>query len=51
MGRELIDINGGYNENKKLGKEVNKFLIDSIKGKLTILDELYNNNKEEEKDN
>ena len=50
MNRELMKINGGYENNEKLGKEVNNCLIDSIKGKLAILDALSFNKEDKEDD-
>ena len=34
-------INGGYESDSKLAKEMNNNLVNSIRGKLAILDELY----------
>ena len=44
LSQQLMKINGGYENDTKLGKEINNILIDSIKGKLAILDELYIDN-------
>ena len=45
-----MKINGGFENNEKLGKEVNNCLIDSIKGKLAILDALSFNKEDKEDD-
>ena len=47
MKKELMNVNGGYENNTELGNKVNLILVDSIKGKLTVLNELFydNNNK------
>jgi len=47
MKKELMNVNGGYENNTELGNKVNLILIDSIKGKLTVLNELFydDNNK------
>ena len=47
MKKELMNINGEYENNRELGNKVNLILIDSIKGNLTVLNELFydNNNK------
>ena len=50
MNRELMKINGGYENNEQLGKEVNNCLIDSIKGKLAILGALSFNKEDKEDD-
>ena len=47
MKKELMNVNGGYENNTELGNKVNLILVDSIKGKLTVLNELFydDNNK------
>ena len=40
-GKELIKVKGGYMQNKELGDEINNILIDSIKNKLDIIENLY----------
>ena len=44
LSQELMRIKGGYDSDVKLSKEINNNLVDSIKGKLAILDELYIDN-------
>ena len=44
LSKELMRIKGGYDSDVKLSKEINNNLVDSIKGKLAILDELYIDN-------
>jgi len=44
LNKELMNVNGGYINNTELGNKVNNMILDSIKGKLAILDGLYNNN-------
>ena len=47
MKKELMNVNGGYENNTELGNKINLILIDSIKGNLTVLNELFydDNNK------
>ena len=45
MGNELIKLKGGYENNINLGNKLNNMLIDSIKGKLTIINEIYADKK------
>ena len=45
LNKELINVKGGYENNTKLGNEVNNMILDSIKGKLAIIDGLYNINE------
>ena len=40
-GKELIKVKGGYIQNKELGDQMNSILIDSIKNKLDIIENLY----------
>ena len=42
LSKEIMNLNGGFKKNLELGNELNNLLIDSIKGKIAILDELYN---------
>ena len=44
LNKELMNVKGGYINNTELGNKVNNMILDSIKGKLAILDGLYNNN-------
>ena len=44
LNKELMNVKGGYVNNTELGNKVNNLILDSIKGKLAILDGLYNNN-------
>ena len=46
MVKELMNANGGFEYNTELGYKVNNLLIDSIKGKLAILDEIYIDNND-----
>ena len=39
MGNELIKIKGGYEKNIEYGEQLNNMLIDSLKGKLAIIEE------------
>ena len=41
LNKELMNVKGGYENNTKLGNEVNNMILDSIKGKLAIIDGLY----------
>ena len=47
MKKELMNVNGGYENNTEQRNKVNLILVDSIKGKLTVLNELFydDNNK------
>ena len=49
LSQDLMRINGGYESDSKLAKEMNNNLVNSIRGKLAILDELYidNSNNDE----
>ena len=40
-GKELLKIKGGYIQNKELGDKVNNILIESIKNKLDIIENIY----------
>ena len=44
MKKQIINLNGGFENHIKLGNEYSGILIDSIQGKLTILDEIYQDN-------
>ena len=44
MKKQIINLNGGFENDIKLGNEYSGILIDSIQGKLTILDEIYHGN-------
>ena len=37
-GKELLKLKGGYINNKNFGDEVNELLINSIKGKLVLIE-------------
>ena len=41
MGNQIIKLNGGYEKNVEIGNKMGNLLIDSIKGKLAIIKELY----------
>ena len=41
-GKELLKMKGGYIQNKELGDKMNNILIDSIKSKLDIIENIYN---------
>ena len=45
MGKELMKIKGGYENNVEFGNKLNSMLVDSIKGKLAIIKEVYNDKK------
>ena len=45
MGKELMKIKGGYENNVEFGNKLNNMLVDSIKGKLAIIKEVYNDKK------
>ena len=51
MGNELIKIKGGYEKNIDIGNQVSNMLIDSIKGKLEVIKELYNDRIKENNNN
>ena len=40
-GKELLKLKGGYIQNKELGDSMNNILIDSIKNKLDIIENIY----------
>ena len=42
MGKELMKVKGGYENNVEFGNKLNSMLVDSIKGKLAIIKEVYN---------
>ena len=42
MGKELMKVKGGYENNVEFGNKLNSMLVDSIKGKLEIIKEVYN---------
>lgn len=42
MGKELMKVKGGYENNIEFGNKLNSMLVDSIKGKLEIIKEVYN---------
>ena len=44
MKKEIMNLSWGYENNTELGNKVNLILIDSIKGKLTVLNELFYDN-------
>ena len=39
MGNEIINLKGGYENDISLGNKLNNMLIDSIKGKLAVINE------------
>ena len=41
-GKKLLKVRGGYINNKELGDEMNQLLIDSIKNKLDIIENMNN---------
>ena len=45
MGKELMKVKGGYENNVEFGNKLNSMLVDSIKGKLAIIKEVYNDKK------
>ena len=40
-GQELLKVKGGYMQNKELGDKMNNILIDSIKNKLDIIENMF----------
>ena len=42
LGNELLKLKGGYENNIEYGDKLNNILIDSIHGKLAIINEFYN---------
>ena len=40
-GQELLKVKGGYMQNKELGDKMNNILIDSIKNKLDIIENIF----------
>ena len=49
MGNELIKVKGGYGNNIIFANQINNMIIDSIKGKLAIIKELYDEKDEKKK--
>ena len=46
MGNEIINLKGGYENDISLGNKLNNMLIDSIKGKLAVINEFYKDIKD-----
>ena len=49
MGNELIKVKGGYGNNIIFANDINNMIIDSIKGKLAIIKELYDEKDKKDK--